>query len=297
MKVAELTMAAIEEAIERDQGNSFRRYSQELLPLQADAYAQNEDQLRGHLGASLLGRECPRELWYSFRWAKTPKHGGRILRLFNRGHLEEARMLASLKCIGVELWSKDAEGKQLRASFCDGHFGGSLDGIVRGIPDMPEIPMLAEFKTHNTKSFKKLVTDGLHFVKWEHLVQMTMYMGAFGLTHGLYMATNKDNDEYYCEIIGFDNTTYQRYYKRGMEIINSPTPPPRIHNNPSWYKCKFCDYHSICHGSGTAERNCRTCVAARPMNGGGWHCSDTGEVRDTQLQKEGCSQFIPITPI
>ena len=46
---------------------------------------------RWHLGASLIGRECKRYLWYVFRWCLHEKTTGRQQRLFNRGHREEER--------------------------------------------------------------------------------------------------------------------------------------------------------------------------------------------------------------
>lgn len=61
-----------------------------------------EDGRRNHLGASLIGRKCRRELWYSFRWATDVKHSGRMVRLFNRGHREEERFVEWLRAVGVE---------------------------------------------------------------------------------------------------------------------------------------------------------------------------------------------------
>jgi len=48
---------------------------------------------RSHLGASLIGRECKRYLWYVFRWCLHEKTTGRQQRLFNHGHREEARFI------------------------------------------------------------------------------------------------------------------------------------------------------------------------------------------------------------
>jgi hypothetical protein len=50
--------------------------------------------LRPHLGASLIGKECARQLWYTFRWVSSTSHRGQLLRLFRTGHLEEARMVS-----------------------------------------------------------------------------------------------------------------------------------------------------------------------------------------------------------
>lgn len=62
-----------------------------------------EDGRRRHLGGSLIGRKCERELWYSFRWATITRHTGRLLRLFDRGHKEEFRFVEYLRQIGAEV--------------------------------------------------------------------------------------------------------------------------------------------------------------------------------------------------
>ena len=110
------TMAAIESAIEQDQGGKFRQFLGQIIPHMADAYRGVDEGFRSHLGASLIGGECSREIWYGFRWVKKPKFSGRILRLFNRGHLEEARFIAMLLTIGCQVWQQDGHGKQYRIS-------------------------------------------------------------------------------------------------------------------------------------------------------------------------------------
>lgn len=59
--------------------------------------------LRHHLGASIIGRECYRELWYSFRWATNACLEGRVLRLFDRGHEEESRFVDWLEMVGAKV--------------------------------------------------------------------------------------------------------------------------------------------------------------------------------------------------
>jgi hypothetical protein len=58
---------------------------------------------RPHLGASVVGKPCERQLVYSFRHAMRKQTEGRMLRLFNRGHREEPSICASLRAIGVEV--------------------------------------------------------------------------------------------------------------------------------------------------------------------------------------------------
>lgn len=62
-----------------------------------------EPPFRNHLGGSMIGKTCERELMYSFRWALRPSFDGRMLRLFNRGHMEEFRVVRFLRMIGLEV--------------------------------------------------------------------------------------------------------------------------------------------------------------------------------------------------
>lgn len=58
---------------------------------------------RSHLGASVLGVDCDRERWYTYRWATKRDFEGRMLRLFDRGHKEEHRFVTWLRLIGCEV--------------------------------------------------------------------------------------------------------------------------------------------------------------------------------------------------
>ena len=89
-------------------------------------HASQPDEPRGHLGCSLLGHPCERWLWLSFRWAVKEKFQGRILRLFRRGHKEEANFIADLEAIGVN-FSSHQEHVDLGS-----HVGGSTDGTIEG---------------------------------------------------------------------------------------------------------------------------------------------------------------------
>jgi hypothetical protein len=58
---------------------------------------------RNHLGASEMGEECWRKLWYKFRWVKREQFSGRMLRLFNVGHQAEPRFIAYLEALDLKL--------------------------------------------------------------------------------------------------------------------------------------------------------------------------------------------------
>lgn len=268
------TLALIDEMIEQDQGAKFREILGTIMPKMDDAYRGESSPYRSHLGVSLIGKECARELWYGFRWVSKPKFDARTLRLFNRGHLEEARFLAMLQMIDCDLWYETEEGGQFRVSYHGGHMGSALDGIVRKVPDLPpELPAYAEFKTSATKAFRQVHDFGAKEEKWQHYVQMQVCMNSYQLPYALYMMVQKDTDALHAEIIPYDKDIAERYIERGREIIFTPDPPLKINESPTFFKCKFCDKKDICHKGALPDQNCRTCRHSQPMENGSWRCN------------------------
>lgn len=68
-----------------------------------DRHPERDRPFRNHLGGSQIGRKCDRELYYIFRWFRRPTFEGRMLRLFDRGHKEEARFIELLASVGIEV--------------------------------------------------------------------------------------------------------------------------------------------------------------------------------------------------
>lgn len=292
MTVAHKTLRAIDEAMKADQGARFRTLLRQTLPLCEDAYSADEDGRRTHLGASKIGDECSRKLWYGFRWAAQKKHEGRLLRLWNRGHLEEGRMIALLLMIGVKFYQFDATGKQFRISDIGGHYGGALDGVAVGVPDLPpNTPCLGEFKTMADKYFVNCRKLGVQDSNPEYFVQMQTYMRRRELKWVLFLVTNKNTDDLHAEIIALNPVVDKNYTQRAADIITSPTEPPRISEQPTWFKCKMCDFHAVCHRNAVPERNCRTCANVQVVDGG-WSCRARGEMRDKAQQIAGCDKYI-----
>ncbi|GIX15396.1 MAG: hypothetical protein KatS3mg118_3355 [Paracoccaceae bacterium] len=120
-----------------------------LSAIYASYEARQGDGFRDHLGASLIGKSCARALWYDFRWATPARHTGRILRLFETGQLEEARLVRDLRATGATVLEVDPEtGRQFRVEAHGGHFGGSLDAVALGLLEAPKTWHVVEFKTH-----------------------------------------------------------------------------------------------------------------------------------------------------
>jgi hypothetical protein len=299
MQLATKTLAAIDAALEADQGGAYRQNLQRVIPHIGDAYRGADEGFRNHLGASLIGKSCARDIWYGFRWARKPKFSGRILRLFNRGHLEEARFIALLLTIGVQVLQQDAKGNQFRVSYFGGLFGGSGDGVGYGIPDFPANTYgLLEFKTHSKKSFDKLVAKGVREAKPEHYAQMQVYLRGMGLGIAMYGAVCKDDDSLHLEIIHLDPTMGEQMVQRARNIIMLREAPKRINESPSWYECKFCENKLLCHGNAEPERNCRTCHSVViDAEHGSWVCGQTGEVLSKEQQLAACEHYVQFNAV
>ena len=255
---------------------------------------------RAHLGMSQLGIECLRSLWYTFRWCSPHHYVSRVLRLFDRGQLEEERFNKLLKDAGIEVWDIDPDtGEQWRVSDVSGHLGGSLDGVLLGVCEDPDTPHVSEQKTHNDRSFKDLQKKGVEQSKPVHWAQMQLYMHKMGLTHALYQAVNKNDDDLYYEQVTLDESAAQALIERGKRVITSSEPLPRISDDAAFFKCKFCDHRPLCHLTATPEANCRTCVHSTPeMDGDGrWHCERHSKDLTTQDQREGCQYHLMIPPL
>lgn len=312
------TLHAMDHSMRADQGQAYRAHLKAVLPEIHDAYRGSDEGFRSHLGASVLGGECDRALWYSWRWFTRSSFSGQILRLFNRGHLEEGRFIALMLTIGCKVWQQDEHGKQFRISHMQSHIGGSGDGVIGNLPDLGEVPCLGEFKTHNEKSFHQLAggnwrkyleftfgesTDiqvfegeGVKLAKFEHYVQMQLYMFKMGLTVGLYVACNKNTDEIYCELVPLDAAVAELFLARGERIVNADHPPAKISKSPGFFKCRFCDHKPVCHLSATPERNCRSCVYSVPNlldPGARWTCSKLEHDISKEIQLVGCGLYTP----
>lgn len=290
--LATKTVKAIDEAIRADQGSAYRVWLGRVIPHIGDAYKEGNDGFRTHLGASLIGKECARAIWYDFRWATRSNFEGRMIRLFNRGHLEEARFIAMLLMIGCQVYQQDENGNQYRISDVNGHFGGSGDGIIVGCPDLPQgTACLTEFKTHSEKSFKELKDKGVKEAKWEHYVQMNVYMEKMGLPAALYLAVNKNTDELYGEIIIKDSATAEQYIERARKIVWLEQPPKKLSNTPGFWKCRFCNHRDVCHLNKRPDKNCRTCEYSKPNENGGWTCGYYNSDIPKEVQLKGCESY------
>lgn len=263
-----------------------------------DAYCVEKytDGHRDHLGASIIAHDCWRYSWNVFRWTKREIFDGRMLRLFQYGHEEEHRIHALLEGIGMQVWANDPNtNKPVRITGSHGHYGGSLDRVVRADKYVGKMPILGEFKTHNYKSFAKLVNEkSVVKTKPRHYGQMCAYGKHWQFQYGLYFAVGKNDSEIYVELVKLDWSMGDDLADRAHKIIASQIPPERIALSPSYFECKYCPFQGQCHRGEAIEKNCRSCEHAFPTYEGQWHCAFHKANIPKDFIKTGCGSYSPI---
>lgn len=234
----------------------------------------HDQDFRNHLGASVIGKPCRRKAWLAFRWAFKSAFEGRMLRLFQRGHLEEPRNIMYLRAMGFDVRERDPNtGEQFRISAHDQHFGGSADGMALAPPHYGlTAPILTEFKTHNDNQWKQLVAKGVTISHHEHVAQMSCYGDGLGVDWSLYIGVNKNTDAWHFEWCKTDRHLSKMMLNKAGEVIYSQLPLPMISTHPSFDECKKCDGRAICHFKQAPLKNCRTCRHAFPAANGTWYC-------------------------
>ena len=241
-----------------------------------------EELPRGYFGMSQIGSPCKRYLWYTFRWAYVRELTRRDLRIFERGSLEEPRILKDLRDWGYEILIE-----QENYVAVSGHFKGHSDGIIRGFGDED---MVLEIKTMNAKAFALLLKDGIQKSKPGYYAQAQMYMHFSGLKKTLFIVVNKDTEHrHYCTV-DYDESVAVDLVRTAEDIVIAEEPPAKI-GGPAWFECKFCAAYEICQFNQPWHKTCRTCVFAEIHDEGRWYCTKHDRFNSEADQREGCPEF------
>ena len=226
------------------------------------------------ISASALGTPCDRQLWYGLRWASPPEiMNGRKLRIFERGDIEEQRVVNDLRRAGLDVLDVDeATGKQFRFSLANGWLRGKTDGRCWGVLEAPKAEHVLEIKSAKAADWRAIKKHGLEKQKPEHWHQLHIGMGALDIERGLYVCVNKDTEEILVERVRLDRETIARQEARVLRIVGSELAPPRYSDDQKRPPCLFCQHKAACHEAQFTERNCRTCLHFNFTSDGNGHC-------------------------
>ena len=253
---------AIDAAIEKDPG-AWRQTVARVLETMEDWRRGNEPE-RSHLGASVIGAGCPTRVALDYRHASLDKPDGRLIRLFNRGHMEEARLVAALTVAGIKCKTVSKNGGQI--SYELRGVRGSVDGVAR-LQD-GRLAVL-EFKTMSKHPFNELCRTGN--IKDQHMTQVQCGMAGLGLEVALYVACHKDTDTIAVFEVTADPCIAAEADDLAFEVVHGAIPD--IEPREGALQCKYCPHKAICHGGRAPVARCETCVHAVSDGNGHWSCS------------------------
>lgn len=260
---------------------------------------------RGHLGMSGIGNEDARTIYMSHRWIMPPITDPRVNRIFRLGdavELELNRFIASVP--GVTLHPVDpGTGKQFRFSYLGGHFGGSMDGCIIGVPEAPKTWHVYEAKSVNDSRFKELVKIGVKEWSPEYYGQLQSYMGASKMTRALFVAYNKNTSEIYIERVYPEPMYFEGVLAKAERLLTATEPPASSYPNRQFYKSRFMSEHeqAIYWGDRLPDKpNCRNCRHSMPVFDGAadWYCKHHGRrIGKVATQWAGCDFHTWITAL
>lgn len=244
----------------------------------------------GRLGSSFIGEECIRQIWLDWRGFAREQFEGRMLRLFETGHLQEARIVEDLRRAGFAVWDKQEDGRQYEFTDESGHFITKVDGVVKDVPES-EKPHVLEVKTHNKNSFSSLVKKGVQEVKPTHYSQMQISMALGGFTRALYVAVCKDDEQFYVERIREDEAEQKKLKAKIIKLTEARLRPAGISDDGSSFGCKFCSMKAVCIKEAEPLRHCRTCTMCTPGQEGKWVCELNKHTLTLDEQRKGCEHY------
>lgn len=240
---------------------------------------------RPYMGCSGLGNKCNRKIWLDFRWVYDSLFEKRVLRIFERGDLEEPRVIRDLTNAGMVVSDTQLE-------FVDetGHIRGHCDGIVNNVPGAEHTTHLLEIKTMNSKRFELYKKQGLEKSNWGYWVQLHMYMGFAKLKRALFVTCNKDTEQRAYDRYHFDESIFNQHLRIGHRLLMEERPPEKI-GNQMYFDCKYCPAYEYCHKDMPTNRNCRTCQFAELEMEGKWKCNFYNMEIDIHRQRVGCPDY------
>lgn len=257
---------------------------------------------RSYLSMSAIGKECTRSLFYSFRWCSVKIISVQKERIFERGNLEEKRIISSLTQNGMTVFRKDGDLQipmtgdvgetQEELTACHGHVHGHPDGRVLGVIESPKTVHLLEMKALKESYFKKMAKEGLKRAFPTYYGQITRYMAVMKLDRTLFVTTNKNNEERDYQRYEFDKSHNEELERKEFSIVSAESPEQFEKFSRAYIECKWCEHYDVCHNEIAPVISCRSCKYCDLATGGKWLCSlrDNKEL-STKEQEKACNSY------
>lgn len=198
-----------------------------------------EDEPRDYIGASSIGSDCLRQIWYQYKGYKGEGVPSKTRRTWDIGKTLEDVVFKWLLNAGVNVEKSEITFFAKEMPYFQGHF----DGILM----LKNVPYVLEIKTAKDASFKIFVNKGLKIWNPQYYAQVQSYMGMSSIFSAYILVLNKDNSDISDELVAFDEVFYEKLKQKALMIYGAKSEPPRINGSALWYQCKSCKFNKICH--------------------------------------------------
>ena len=252
---------------------------------------------RGYVGMSGIG-DCPRKTAYRHSLVGADPFNAQTLKNFADGHRTEELIIQRLRLSGATVIDRDPEtGRQIEVLDHDGHFAGHLDGEIFGLLQAPKAEHVLEIKCVSDKRFaafqrlKEKVGEKETLAEWSdtYYAQHQLYMLYRGRKRGYMVIASAGGRQWDSCRTEFHRANAEWYVERARQIIYERNRlPDRISESSSFWQCRWCELSGVCHDGAAPARNCRSCVWAKPVADGAWHCQRHDEILPYSKQVEGC---------
>lgn len=217
----------------------------------------HKDEKRNYLGASIIGHECSRYLYYSYNHYPREPFKAKTLMTFESGYRSEDLAADRLRLIpDIQLVTHDENGNQYGFSDFDGKFKGHYDGGIKGLVEAPKTWHIWEHKECNEKKFKEFFKlrnkhgykDVLYNWNRTYYAQGQIYMHYTKMKRHFTTISTMGGRDYMSCRTNYNKQHAQEYVRKAQMIIEAEKPPQRISDKPDFFMCRWCDFKETCHG-------------------------------------------------
>lgn len=247
------------------------------------------------LGPSKLGHECPAYVWHYWHWTAKISVKGARFRVIESAVDDERRLLDWLKIAGWNIKHRDERGEQLKVRKHNGHVVAKVDGIGAHTAYFGGKDVIIEAKAKSKTRFN-LMRNPKSFREKEpqEYAQAVYYADAFGLDYTLHINYCRDDGQIYPVTVESDPKYVAQLNELAESAMNSTVPLAKLSNNPTYFKCKNCEFVQPCHFSAAPPKSCRSCQHCKPAYDvpGEMYCSYWRRVIPEDFLTKGCDNYL-----
>jgi len=202
--------------------------------------SRDDRKTRDYIGASMIGSDCLRQIWYEFKGTIASEVPTKTRRTWAIGRHLEGLILDWLDQTGMDItrtWMDlEAEGMP--------YFKGHVDSVWM---KKDKAFAIIEIKTAKDSSFNMFVKKGLRAWNPQYYAQIQSYMGMSRIHTAYILVLNKDSSDIADELVTFDEVFYEQLRRKAFLIANIEAAPSKINDSPLWFQCKMCKFNKVCH--------------------------------------------------